>query len=67
MQEKLLTRKELASELKKTRCYVSMMCRMGFQMPGGTATLKEARDFLIRNPSPYGKANKSLQLLTLKH
>ena len=44
----LLTRKELASALKRHVSYVSAMRRRGFKMPGGTATLAEARSFLRR-------------------
>lgn len=48
----LLTIKELAAALKKDRRYVSYMKRMGFIMPGGVATVEEARSWLARNPSP---------------
>ena len=38
----LLTIKELAAALKRSRFYVHAMKRRGFQMPGGVATVAEA-------------------------
>lgn len=52
MNEKLLTIKQLASELGRSRRYVSYMKRGGFQMPGGLATVTEARSWLARNEPP---------------
>jgi hypothetical protein len=51
----LLTAKELGEALKKNARYVYAMKACGFQMPGGVATIAEARAWLIRNPSPRGK------------
>ena len=49
MSEKLLYPKELAAGLKKSRTYVCAMKKAGFLMPGGTASLKEARQWLKKN------------------
>lgn len=46
----LLTIKELAAVLGKSRTYVHAMIAAGFEMPGRTATLQEARDWLRANP-----------------
>jgi hypothetical protein len=51
----LLTAKELASALRRSVKYVYAMKSHGFQMPGGLATLAEARSWLVRNPPPRGK------------
>lgn len=48
----LLKIKELAAALRRPRSYVHAMKRRGFVMPGGTATLSEARAWLARNPAP---------------
>jgi hypothetical protein len=48
----LLSIKELAGELGKNRTYIHAMKRHGFQMPGGRATVPEARAWLVRNPPP---------------
>lgn len=48
----LMTRKELASALRKHVTYISAMKRQGFQMPGRVATLSSAIEFLQHNPSP---------------
>jgi len=53
----LLTLKELALSLRRSRGYISAMKSRGFIMPGGTATLAEARSWLARNPPP--KSRKS--------
>lgn len=42
---------ELAEELDKGRSYVYAMKAAGFVMPGGTATLEEARAWLRDNPN----------------
>ena len=46
----LLCPKELAAALRRSRTYVHAMKASGFSMPGGTATLEEARDWLRMNP-----------------
>jgi len=57
--EKLKTIDELAADLSRSRAYVSAMKRAGFPMPGGTATVNEARDWLRDNPEfRAGKAWK---------
>ena len=57
--EDLLTVKELAYRLRKHRSYVSAMRMAGFIMPGGVASLAEARSWLARNPPPRRRANRS--------
>lgn len=51
----LLTPKELAGLLRRHTSFVYAMRRAGFQMPGGTATLTEAREWLRLNPKPRAK------------
>ena len=51
----LLTAKELADALRRSVKYIYAMKAQGFQMPGGLATLAEARSWLVRNPAPRGK------------
>lgn len=46
----LLNVNELAGELRRCRQYVYWMKRWGFAMPGGTATLAEARAWLAAHP-----------------
>lgn len=53
---KLLTAKELGFELRRNARYVYAMVRRGFPMPGGTATLDEARSWLAKNPCPRGRS-----------
>lgn len=53
--EKLLSGKELAAALNRGRNYISAMRRRGFQMPGGRATLRDALQWLVRNPSPRSR------------
>ncbi len=48
----LLVAKEMADALRKSRRYVVYMMQRGFKMPGGMATIEEARAWLARNPSP---------------
>jgi hypothetical protein len=55
----LLSRKELAMELKRNPSYVSAMKRNGFVMPGGRATLEEARAWLTKHPEPRGQNKKA--------
>ncbi len=50
MKDELLTTKELAFALKRHRNYISEMKRAGFPMPGGRATLAEARAWFTANP-----------------
>jgi hypothetical protein len=57
MSEPLLGCKELACELGRAVGYVYDMRASGFQMPGGKATIGEARSFLARNGSPSRKRN----------
>jgi hypothetical protein len=53
--EPLLSGKELAAALGRDRTYISAMKKRGFEMPGGRATLREARSFLARNPRPRSR------------
>lgn len=48
----LLTAKELGHELRRNARYVYAMVARGFPMPGGTASLAEARAWLEKNPCP---------------
>jgi hypothetical protein len=57
--EKLLRPKELCAALQRSRTYLWCMKRLGFRMPGGTATLTEARDFLARVPFPMRARNRA--------
>lgn len=41
---------KLAVALGWSRCYVQAMKRAGFAMPGGRATIAEARDWHRQNP-----------------
>ncbi|MDD3948272.1 MAG: hypothetical protein PHT43_02275 [Anaerolineaceae bacterium] len=52
--EKLLARKELAAALGVSYSYVQQMCNRGFPMPGGRATLREAREWLAATKFSYG-------------
>jgi len=52
----LLTVKELAHALNRSPWYVYGMRRAGFPMPGGTATLDEARAWLQLRPGFSAKA-----------
>ncbi len=52
----LLTAKELAAALRRHLNYVDAMKRAGFLMPGGTATVDEARAWLARNPPPRARS-----------
>jgi len=61
--EPLLTRKELAEKLRRNVCFVARMRALGFKMPGGTATLSEARIWLLRNPFPFSRRDKSSKVV----
>jgi len=54
-EHKLLSRKQLAAELGRGRSYIDSMIKLGFEMPGGRATLEEARIFLAKVPFPRSK------------
>jgi hypothetical protein len=56
--EPLLTSKELATALRRHVTYVYAMRLLGFEMPGGTATLSEARAWLVSNRPPRGNGRK---------
>lgn len=47
----LLYADELAEGLRRGRGYVYAMKKHGFQMPGGTATLGDARTWLRERPT----------------
>lgn len=53
--DELLTCKELAERLRRAPSYIYAMRARGFAMPGGRATLAEARAWLIRNPAPKSR------------
>jgi hypothetical protein len=53
--EKLLTIKELAAAIGRARSYVAAMKSRGFPMPGGTASVSEARAWQARNPPPKSR------------
>ncbi len=53
--EKLLTRKELAAEIRRNIAFVYAMEQCGFLMPGGRCTLTAAINFLTKCPRPYSK------------
>ncbi|MDD4348597.1 MAG: hypothetical protein PHF70_05770 [Opitutales bacterium] len=57
---KLLCVSELAYELRRSTKFVYRMRKLGFIMPGGTATLEEARAWLARNPSPFAEKQRIL-------
>lgn len=63
MPQKLLFADELAEALRRSRVYVYAMKASGFKMPGGTASLEEARTWLAQNPSfkctAYNKKQKA--------
>lgn len=48
--DELLSIKELADRLKRSRCYVAAMKRDGFPMPGNRATVNHALHWLTENP-----------------
>lgn len=49
---RLLYPQELAEALgKSSRTYIFAMKKAGFVMPGGTATLEEARQWLLEHPN----------------
>lgn len=52
---RLLPPKELAFELRRHVNYVYAMRADGFKMPGGMATLEEARAWLDLHPHPKRK------------
>lgn len=49
---RLLSVKELAAALSRSERYVWHMRSRGFAMPGGRATLDEARHWLATHPPP---------------
>lgn len=59
--EALFTPKELAFLLKRARTYVYAMKRQGFKMPGGKATLGEARAWEATHPAPRGNQKEIRQ------
>ena len=69
MNEKLYYPDELAAELGRSRVYIYAMKKAGFVMPGGSATLEEAREWLRRNPhfrtTQYIQKGRNLQVTTV--
>jgi hypothetical protein len=58
----LLKPKELAAVLRRNVKFVYAMKARGFAMPGGTATVEEARVWLLENPNP--RSRKSSRVST---
>lgn len=56
--DKLYGAKELAQLLRRDVSYVYAMRRLGFVMPGGTATITEAREWLLTHPCPRSRARQ---------
>ena len=60
----LLYADELAEALRRGRCYIYAMKAAGFEMPGGTATVNEARTWLRAHPNfsttGYYKKSKNI-------
>lgn len=54
----LLTRKQLAAELQRSRMYVWAMQRRGFKMPGGRASLGDALEWLAKHELPMRRKQK---------
>jgi hypothetical protein len=50
--------KELAFVLKKHPSYIYAMRARGFPMPGGVATVRDARAWLAQNPAPKSRGVK---------
>lgn len=59
--EKLLSVCELAFEMGRSVRYVYAMRANGFLMPGGRATVSEARAWLVRNPPPTSRRFRKVQ------
>lgn len=53
--EPLLSAKELAAKLGRSRSYVASMKRRGFRMVGQRTTLTAAMRWLASNPQPCKK------------
>ena len=52
---RLLSVKQLADAIGRSERYIWYMRRMGFKMPRGRASLKDARDFLATATAPCGR------------
>ncbi len=52
----MLAPKELAAALGRSLRYIQYMKKLGFEMPGNRATIKEAREFLKKHPNPCWEA-----------
>lgn len=57
----LMTRKELALALRRSVRFVDYMKAKGFMMPGGMATVAEARAWLARNPAPSPRSTTHVE------
>ncbi|TXH52225.1 MAG: hypothetical protein E6Q97_16630 [Desulfurellales bacterium] len=55
---KLLSIKELASALGRSRTYVHAMKRLGFRMPGNRSTIESALQFLELHPMPRSRSRE---------
>jgi hypothetical protein len=59
--DKLLSVKELADALGRSETYVRHMKMIGFKMPGGRATVNEAREFMSKHNNPCSEYRKRKQ------
>ena len=60
--DRLLSVKELAGALGRSERYIWYLRACGFQMPGGRASLREAKEFLLTCPHPCrNKSGKKLK------
>lgn len=57
-EEKLLSQKELATELGRSLAYVAWMIRGGFKMTGGRTTRGGALAWLTLNPAPCARKHR---------
>lgn len=61
MRPDLLKPKELAAVLRRNVKFVYAMKANGFAMPGGTATIEEAREWLTLHPNPRSRKPRRLK------
>lgn len=62
----LLSMKELAARLKRSESYVKQMKRRGFRTVAGRVTLREALQWLARNPQPFAPVEFQLGTASIK-
>lgn len=61
IEQRQCSAKELASMMGRHITYVYAMKARGFLMPGGRASLSEARGWLVRNPAPRATTRNTTQ------